>query len=235
MPFQIGDKVRVKPHQRRCAFPGFLGANGDFHPSPDAGKVGWVTSAAADVSMARALTTISTYVACPNDTVVVRILEEGDYKAENIRLPVELLELVEAGNGHLIIGETCPASPRELREGRLADFRRKLVKAEEARGEGWSNAATFLAYTYLSQSNVAACEAARRRRKDGSIHPDKLHDVYEVMSQRGVIPVVDDWAFEPALEIPAEFDHLANLRPSIQWREICAYMKKLYDEELRNA
>ena len=116
---------------------------------------------------------------------------------------------------------------------KLADFRRRLVDAEKARSEGWANAATFLAHTYITQSRAACTAVERIRRRDGRINPDKLRDLFEALTSREVIPPVDDWALEPALDIPEEFAHLRDtVKPAIKWSEICDFMLRTYREGL---
>jgi hypothetical protein len=129
------------------------------------------------------------------------------------------IEITSKGNGTFKVGETCPYSEQELFDQRLAAFDLKVLKAKASvDANGFCNMATHLAQLYIVNDQAALREARSQRRKDGTINPDKVKKIFYRHRLQ-----VDDWAFEPPIEIPHEFKPFV-LRQGwgfdIDWKEV---------------
>lgn len=147
----------------------------------------------------------------------IRYLDKSGYEACFTSHALSNLDLLTKGDGQYVLGVTHPFSGRELYDQRLAAFDAK-IKATIVKWEGWSNAATHQAYLILNTSSQAVQRIFGIRRKDGSVHTGKLEVIFRELDEK-----VEDWAFEPILDVPAEFEREIsrhNWRPQINWGEI---------------
>ncbi|WCD44228.1 hypothetical protein Lumi_089 [Xylophilus phage Lumi] len=197
--FQVGDTVRRKPHLVQTM-------GGFTSHGYDSGLEGVITH----------------WKGTWLDEVKVRILRpEG--AVWNMSYKVEQIELVAQGPGRFVLGETHPYAEIELKTQRYNVLLDRFFKIDQTH-QGFTNAATFLAWLYLSQDSAWHAVWPRMWRADGTINSDKIKAWFQRQGMK-----VDDWAFEPPLDVPEEFQHHSYthlMRPKVMWNEVAAMFKR---------
>lgn len=200
---EIGDTVRVKPYQAQTM-------SGLWHEGYKSNVIGQVCSFCKDYD----------WRSGPN-MVRFRALSADSYAAWFDNHSISEVELIKKGNGTFEVGVTQPFSWQELRDQRLAVFEAKLWNVDTTH-QGFSNAATFLVHLYLNQDARILAQVHTLRRKDGTINPVRLKKLFFKCRLK-----VDDWAFEPPLEVPDEFKHWAHRwRQRVNWHEVADNFKE---------
>lgn len=152
-----------------------------------------------------------------NPSVTLRVLETG--RSISHAYPdfgYQAFELVRRGDGVCTPGVHYQFTPDELRDQRWDAFCAR-VRSHDFRHQGFSNAATYLAYLYLAnESRFVLGLLPGMRRKDGTVNAGKVEKAFGNLRLR-----VDAWAFECPLEVPAEFNtwRIPGL-PRVDWAEV---------------
>lgn len=199
--FNIGDTVRILPYQVTTMYGYKMEGYGS-------GQVGKISRLSQDYDWRRA----------PTHAEVEWLTDNG---AEHYSgsYPLGGLEVVAKGDGTFIPGVTLPFSQRELREQRWTAFE-AAANAVDWTHEGFSNAASFLAWVYLNQDPRARAQLCAMQRKDGSVNPGKVEKLFGHMGL-----TIDDWAYACPLDIPNEFLTRLNSNPvrnrqCVNWQEV---------------
>lgn len=201
---QVGDTVRIRPYLNK-------NMHGESHPGCLSGQVGVVMRLRKDYHWRSGET----------DASIRYFYNDGTCASETSR-PLNELDIESKGTGEVILGVTHPFSPRELYDQRLKAFDAK-IKATVVKWDGWSNAATYQAFLALNTDQDARRRIDAIRRKDGSVNTNKLRDIFNQFGFE-----VADWALEPIIDIPEEFEHEIHRhgwRQRIDWDEIAAEIK----------
>lgn len=192
-----GDNVRIRPYKSTNLY-------GDSITPSDSGREGQIVKIYCKYD----------WYSIP-DMAMVRMLTGDD--AWVTSRPLGGLDLISKGQGFHEVGVTHPFSERELRQQRLSAFDAR-IKSFRGDYNGWSNAATEIAFILLNNDSAAMHLVNAVRRRDGTVNPTK---VARIFADRKLL--VDEWAFEPALEVPAEFTsliHSMGWRQKINWDEL---------------
>lgn len=196
---EIGDTVLIQPYTTQTM-------SGNSYPGSASNKTGVV------IRLSKSYDWMSY---CDNGTVRV-LAKDDDTAVEELR-PLAKLSLVSKGNGTVVLGQTHPFSKQELREQRWDSFVSK-VQAVDLQHVGFKNGATFMAWMYLDQEAKVHAALPRLRRKDGTIHPNKLNKLFRQCKFQ-----IDEWAFKCPLDLPEEFKHRPNPvkdRQALDWTEV---------------
>lgn len=129
----------------------------------------------------------------------------------------ETIELVSKGDGRAVGGIHYNFTEAELKDQRFEAFRYKCSQ-HDFTYEGFSNAATYLAWLYLNNCNTFIIrDRTQMARKDGTLNPGKIHKYFYAAGLS-----VDDWALECPLDTPEEFKHYNNREyiPTVNWAEV---------------
>lgn len=154
------------------------------------------------------------------EQVVLRVLSSGERISHDWHEHHhQAFELVRKGDGIVVPGVTYPFTEDELRDQRWQAFLAR-VEAKDVSHQGFSNAATYLAWLYLNnESGFVRYDLPSLRRKDGTVNPNKVRTSFE---RRGL--VVDSWARECPIDIPREFAgrviHGLAGRMAVKWQEV---------------
>lgn len=149
----------------------------------------------------------------------LRIIEGDNEQAWGSTENLANLRLVQRGEGRVELGVTHPWTQTELQEQRWVVFV-DLARGVSLTHEGFSNAATYLAWLYLNQEPRAHQSLKGFVRKDGSLNPNRVRKLFSDMRLR-----VDDWAYACPIEVPVEFAHRPNPVAHLQqvnWPEVAA-------------
>lgn len=147
----------------------------------------------------------------------LRVLEDDDARASTASRPLDQLALVTKGPGFFELGKTHPFSKEELQDQRWAAFVDK-ANSLDLQHEGFSNAATFLAWIYLNQEPKARHRLTMLVRKDGTLNPGRVEKLFVELKL-----AIDAWAFECPLEVPEEFKFRRNpvaSKQAVNWAEV---------------
>lgn len=149
---------------------------------------------------------------------ILRVFEDNGLNACNVDVPQDQCSVVVEGPGKVVLGETHPFSPNELRQQRWAAWEARCLAAD-TRHQGWSNTATFLAHLYLTNEARLVQPIRALRRKDGSINPNRLAKLFHDARL-----AVDPWALEPPIEVPEEFKDWVRSKHHqwVNWGEVAA-------------
>jgi hypothetical protein len=201
---QIGDTVRCHPYTVQT----MSGLRVDGHRSGVEGVV---------VDMHK------TYDWMPHpDMLKLRIFSKDGDSAYTDKHPLNDVDLVTVGPGRFALGITHPYSPSELREQRFQAVVDRWLKHDH-RHQGFSNAATYLAWLYLNQEPRWHEQVRLKRRRDGTINPTWARKAFRELGL-----VVDEWALAPQIEVPTEFKswlQVRTFRPQVDWDEVAAQFK----------
>jgi hypothetical protein len=159
----------------------------------------------------------------------LRVMLDAEGDAYTASEPLSNVVLLAKGPGYFELGNTHPFSERELRDQRGADFVAR-VESLNLEHEGFSNAATFLAWVYLNQQPSARRQLSPLVIKDGTLNPSRVEKLFNSMHL-----AIDPWALECPMDLPSEFSHYLNpiankQRPN--WNEV-AQQFKLANQEMR--
>lgn len=84
--------------------------------------------------------------------------------------------------------------------------------------EGFSNAATYLAWLYLNNDKRALDLLISWRRKDGTINANKVRKAFYERGNK-----IDDWALELPIDVPApikDWAYTDKYKPRVDWKEV---------------
>ena len=202
--FEPGDKVSILEHRRAPAlYPNCV------YTEP--ASEGWVVAGHAPLSRPWQNKWMLERID-PNNGEATRNFIDGGYMA-----------LVEKGPGSFIPGVSRPYSEREIKAQRFDAFLERLDAAtqpDKLKHQGYSNAATFLAVTYLRNDHRFAEQMVPQlRRKDGSLNPERVRKAFSTLGLR-----VDGWATESPIDVPGEFAHYNHGAPmwrlNVNWPEV---------------
>lgn len=198
----LGDTVRIKPYRTQTM-------SGYWYEGWGSGVVGVLVRMRMDYD----------WRAAPNLGSVRFLSDDDDFDASERERPLSELELVAKGDGTVVPGVTYPFSGYELRQQRLAQLVARIVALNRTH-QGYSNPATFLAALYLGNDRRARERLPHMQRKDGTINPEKVRKLFFEVGLK-----VDDWAFEPTLDIPREFAGWrlgTEVLYAVDWSEVAA-------------
>lgn len=202
--FEPGDKVSILEHRRAP----------ELYPDrvyAEPASEGWVVAGHAPLSRPWQNKWMLERID-PDNGEATRTFINGGYMA-----------LVEKGPGSFIPGVSRPYSEREIKAQRFVAFLARLDAAtqpDKLKHQGYSNAATFLAVTYLrNDPRFAEQMVPQLRRKDGSLNPERVRKAFSTLGLR-----VDKWAYESPIDVSGEFAMYNLGRPmwrlNVNWPEV---------------
>lgn len=202
---EIGDLVKVRDFKslsRRC--------QGQYEDSWMSGKEGLVMSIGPlwNYDWCKHYRDAASILFCPADNY-------GD--AWESKVAIENLILLKKGNGRYPrMGFEYPIPPAIERLCRLYDWDWKMRHHDHSH-EGFSNAATYLAWVYIKNDQRCLSAVVSQRRKNGTINPDKVRKIFYQHNLR-----VDDWAFNYPIDLPELLNHslITRWKPKVNWLEV---------------
>lgn len=207
--FKIGNKVRVKRYEVQTM-------SGLWVDGWMVGMEGYVQGFSKDYDWRRDFNqaTVRLYSDMDKNT--------GEYEhVYSCEVPLDNLELIEACEGEVVPGKTCPFSRSELRE---MFVKQQLAEVEkyDFSAQGYKNMATHIAAMYLNQDSRFHRQLERMRRADGTVNPNKVRKAFDSLGLE-----VDDSAFEiPEAFMAAKKGYYRNIidairaHQSIDWNEV---------------
>ena len=130
------------------------------------------------------------------------------------------ITLVEKGRGWVTPGIDYLFTEEELQSFRYTEFLYKLTQIDQ-RYNGFSNAATYLAWLYLNQEPKFHKNLQYLYRKDGTINPNKITKWFYALKLK-----IDAWALDVQCDIPAEFIKHNRPKPGVYWSEVADNFKR---------
>lgn len=207
--FKVGNKVSIKSHMVTTM-------SGDQVESWLSNLEGYICGFASDYDWRTDPNMATLRIYSDKDKAT------GEYQyAYETSVPVSRLELLEATEGEVVPGKTCPYSRSELREMYVKQQLEKIEKYDFT-VQGYRNMATHVAALYLDQDPRFHQQLQSLRRADGTVNPNK---VAKAFTQLGLEVDPD------ALEAPSDFStidlgYYRNLKEAIRkhqaidWNEV---------------
>lgn len=160
------------------------------------------------------------------DEARIRTIGKNDGQAWNVDHRIRELDLVQKGPGRFELGVTHPYAPWELKMERYGHVLQRFMSHDWTH-QGFSNAATFLAWLYLSQEEGLVDRLRAMRRVDGTVNENKVAKLFYTARL-----TIDPWAYEIPFHVPAEFSGwVSRFKPCVDWREVADQ----FSEEPSNA